>query len=126
MSVASVKKGQRVSMFTFTGMNLGQFEVVAATKETISVEKKDGTIAEFSRKTGKQTNASNEKYANKITEPVDEPKKSPVKAKPVKKDEPKAKDKKGKKVVEEPEEDEDIEEDEDFEEDEDDDYEDEE
>lgn len=75
MSISTLKNakvGDKVSMLTFTGMNLGQFEITKAGKTKLAVMKKDGTQAEFSRETGIQTNANNPKYANKIVDPIDE------------------------------------------------------
>lgn len=73
MSISTLKNakvGDKVSMLTFTGMNLGQFEITKAGKTKLAVMKKDGTQAEFSRETGIQTNANNPKYANKIVDPI--------------------------------------------------------
>lgn len=75
MSISTLKNakvGDKVSMLTFTGMNLGQFEITKAGKTKLAVMKKDGTQAEFSRETGLQTNANNPKYANKIVDPIDD------------------------------------------------------
>lgn len=75
MSISTLKNakvGDKVTMLTFTGMNLGQFEITKAGKTKIAIQKKDGTQAEFSRETGLQTNANNPKYANKIVDPIDE------------------------------------------------------
>lgn len=75
MSISTLKNakvGDKVSMLTFTGMNLGQFEITKAGKTKLAVMKKDGTQAEFSRETGIQTNANNPKYANKIVDPIDD------------------------------------------------------
>lgn len=71
-TLKNAKVGDKVSMLTFTGMNLGQFEITKAGKTKLAVMKKDGTQAEFSRETGIQTNANNPKYANKIVDPIDE------------------------------------------------------
>lgn len=83
MSISTLKTakvGDKVTMVTFTGMNLGQFEITKAGKTKIAILKKDGTQAEFSRETGVQTNADNPKYANKVIDPIPEPeKKAPVK-----------------------------------------------
>ena len=79
-TLKNAKVGDKVTMLTFTGMNLGQFEVAKAGKTKIAIIKKDGTQAEFSRETGLQTNAANAKYANKVVDPIAEPeKKAPVK-----------------------------------------------
>lgn len=71
-TLKNAKVGDKVTMLTFTGMNLGQFEITKAGKTKIAIQKKDGTQAEFSRETGLQTNANNPKYANKIVDPIDE------------------------------------------------------
>lgn len=93
MSISTLKTakvGDKVSMLTFTGMNLGQFEITKASKTKIAIMKKDGTQAEFSRENGAQTNANNPKYANKIVDPIaDTETKAPAK-KPAKKSDKKA------------------------------------
>lgn len=68
MSVAKIKKGDTVILCGFTGMKLGVYEVVAADAKKITIEKADGTKLSFDRKTGKQLNPKNPKYANFITE----------------------------------------------------------
>lgn len=75
MSISTLKNakvGDKVTMLTFTGMNLGQFEIAKASKTKVTILKKDGTQAEFSRETGVQTNANNPKYANKIVDAISE------------------------------------------------------
>lgn len=87
-TLKTAKVGDKVTMLTFTGMNLGQFEITKAGKTKIAIMKKDGTQAEFSRETGLQTNSTNAKYANKVVDPIPEPeKKAPAKKveKPVEK-----------------------------------------
>lgn len=79
-TLKTAKVGDKVTMLTFTGMNLGQFEVAKASKTKIAIIKKDGTQAEFSRETGIQTNASNPKFANKIVDAIAEPVKPEKKA----------------------------------------------
>ena len=111
-----MKKGDSVILCGFTGMKLGVYEVTAATKSAITIEKADGTELVFSRKTGKQTNVAEgkERYANSIIEddgsyenPLEKARKSKKAAeeseKPAKKSTKKASKK---KVVEEPDEDE--------------------
>lgn len=71
-TLKTAKVGDKVTMLTFTGMNLGQFEIAKAGKTKLAIIKKDGTQAEFSRETGIQTNANNPKYANKIVDPIDD------------------------------------------------------
>lgn len=126
----NMKKGDSVMLCGFTGMKLGVFEVTAATKSSITIEKADGTELVFSRKTGKQTNVAEgkERYANYITEddgsyvnPLEKARKTSGKKsskkkaadededeKPVKKGKKKPA-KKAPKKVEEPDEDEDDE-----------------
>ena len=101
-TLKTAKVGDKVTMLTFTGMNLGQFEITKAGKTKIAIVKKDGTQAEFSRETGIQTNASNEKYANKVVDPIPEPeKKAP--AKKAEKTTEKAEEKKPEKKAAKPE-----------------------
>ena len=88
-TLKTAKVGDKVTMLTFTGMNLGQFEITKAGKAKIAIMKKDGTQAEFSRETGLQTNAANPKYANKVVDPIPEPEKKT----PAKKAEPKVEEK---------------------------------
>lgn len=71
-TLKNAKVGDKVTMLTFTGMNLGQFEITKASKTKLAIMTKKGTQAEFSRETGAQTNANNPKYANKIVDPIDE------------------------------------------------------
>lgn len=109
----NVKKGETVALLGFTGMNIGEFKVTAATKSEITIETKKGTLS-FSRKTGKQLGLAEdkEKYANKIVLPEDAPPKVERKAKPKvedKKDD-KKKPAKDKKPAPEPEDDDDVEE----------------
>lgn len=70
MSLKNVKKGDSVILCGFTGIKLGVFEVKKATEKNITLEKTDGSLMVFSRKTGKQTNVEEgkEKYANSIME----------------------------------------------------------
>lgn len=64
------KKGDKVILKGFTGIKLGVFEVVSATKKTVTINKRNGDELIFDRKTGKQTNVEEgkEKYANSIIE----------------------------------------------------------
>ena len=79
-TLKTAKAGDKVTMLTFTGMNLGQFEIAKASKTKLAITKKNGDTAEFSRETGIQTNAANEKYANKIVDPIPvEKKEAPAK-----------------------------------------------
>ena len=119
-SLKGVKKGDKVFLKGFTGMRLGEFEVIAANNKQFKVAKKDGTQMTFDKTTGKQVDASNEKYANTASAEAPVVKaKAEKPAKETKKAEKPAKGKgkgKGKKVEPEPEpEDEEFDEDEDFE-----------
>ena len=79
-TLKTAKVGDKVTMLTFTGMNLGQFEITKSGKTKIALMKKDGTQAEFSRETGEQLNAANPKFANRVVDPMPVPeKKAPVK-----------------------------------------------
>ena len=64
------KKGDKVILKGFTGIKLGVFEVVSATKKTITINKKNGDELIFDRKTGRQVNVEEgkEKYANTVME----------------------------------------------------------
>lgn len=66
----NVKKGEKVILKGFTGIKLGVFEVVSATKKTVTLNKKNGDEMVFDRNTGKQINVEEgkEKYANSIIE----------------------------------------------------------
>ena len=96
-----IKKGNVVTLLGFTGMNIGDFPVVEATKTELTIETKKGTLS-FSRKTGKQLGLpeEKEKYANKIVLPEDAPEKVERKAKPAKKDDKKKPAKEDKKPAE--------------------------
>ena len=65
-----VKKGDSVILKGFTGIKLGVFQVVSATKKTVTLNKKNGDEMIFDRATGKQLNVEEgkEKYANSIME----------------------------------------------------------
>ena len=106
-----IKKGDKVILKGFTGIKLGVFEVVAATKKTVTINKRNGDEMVFDKATGKQINVEEgkEKYANSIMEDdgsyVAPSTRSASKKKEAKKPAKKAK-------VEEPEEDEEDEDDE--------------
>lgn len=89
-TLKTAKKGDKVSILAFTGMNLGIFEITAANKTQIKVVNKKGAELVFNRKDGAQTNADNPTYANSIVDPVEKAPRAPSK-------------KKAKKKVEEPE-----------------------
>lgn len=65
-----VKKGDSVILKGFTGIKLGVFQVVSATKKTVTLNKRNGDEMVFDRATGKQLNMEEgkEKYANSIME----------------------------------------------------------
>jgi outer membrane biosynthesis protein TonB len=111
MGLANVTKGDAVVLLGFTGIRLADVKIKAATKTELTVEKADGTLMIFDRKTGVQKNVveGKEKYANKIVHPDDAPAPKEKKAKA-----PAAKKavKKAPEPVEEEDEDEDEEEDE--------------
>lgn len=109
MSLANVTKGEAVVLLGFTGIRLADVKIKAATKTELTVEKADGTLMIFDRKTGVQKNVveGKEKYANKIVHPDDAPAPKEKKAKaPAKK----APAKKAAPVVEEEDEEDDEEE----------------
>ena len=66
--MAKIKKGQTMIMVGFTGIKLTRVEVADVTDKGIIVFKKDGTKMVFDKKTLVQTNAKNEKYANRLIE----------------------------------------------------------
>lgn len=65
-----IKKGDKVILKGFTGIKLGVFEIVAATKKTVTINKKNGDEMVFDKATGKQINVEEgkEKYASSIME----------------------------------------------------------
>lgn len=111
----NIKKGDKVILKGFTGIKLGVFEVVAATKKTATINKRNGDEMVFDKATGKQINVEEgkEKYASSIMED-DGSYVAPATRGASKKKEAKKPAKKEK--VEEPEEDEEDEEDEEEEE----------
>lgn len=70
MSLKNLKKGDKVIMKSFTGMPLGVFTIAKATDKNITVQKSNGELRVFSRKTGQQLNIEEgkERYANSIIE----------------------------------------------------------
>ena len=70
MSIAKLKKGDTVILRMFTGCPAGVKKILAADKDTITIETGRHGDTVFSRKTGKQINPEpkNERYANYITE----------------------------------------------------------
>ena len=65
-----IKKGDKVILKGFTGIKLGVFEVVGATKKTVTINKRNGDEMDFDKATGKQINIEEgkEKYASSIME----------------------------------------------------------
>lgn len=55
-----------VVMRAFTGMLIGVFKIVEQTKKVISIELANGTHMDFDPKTGKELNAPNPRFANRI------------------------------------------------------------
>lgn len=66
----NIKKGDKVILKGFTGIKLGVFEIVAATKKTVTINKRNGDEMVFDKATGKQINVEEgkEKYASSIME----------------------------------------------------------
>lgn len=72
-TIKGIKKGEKFTMVSFTGMNLGQYEVTAVSKTQFKAVKSDGTELIFNRADGTQANANNPKYANKAVDLMDAP-----------------------------------------------------
>jgi hypothetical protein len=72
-TLATIKKGDIVTLLSFTNMNLGQFEVTAVSKTQFKVISKKGAELVFNKKDGTQANAENAKYANKAVDKADLP-----------------------------------------------------
>lgn len=66
--VINKKKGDKVHLYAFTGMYLGEYEITASDKKTVSITKANGDVVSYDRKTGKQLDAANERYANSISD----------------------------------------------------------
>ena len=69
------KKGEKIHMYAFTGMYLGEFEITASDKKTISIVQKNGRTTTFDRETGKQVDAKTPRCASRVTEEKPAPKK---------------------------------------------------
>lgn len=97
MSLANLKKGDTVILHMFTGIAVGVKEVLAADKNTVTLETRIGK-AKFSRKTGKQVEpkAKQDRFANYITEDDGSYEPSGAQAKNSKKKSKKNEDKKSK------------------------------
>lgn len=113
------KKGEKVHMYAFTGMYLGEFEITAADKKTISIVQKNGRTTTFDRETGKQVDAKTPRCASRVTEEKEpDKKKATKKAAPAAKKTAKAPAKKATKKAAakpEPEEEDDVEDDDEYE-----------
>lgn len=94
------KKGEKVHMYAFTGMYLGEFEITAADKKTISIVQKNGRTTTFDRETGKQVDAKTPRCASRVTEEKEPEKKKSTKKAPAKKTAAKPVAKKTKKAPE--------------------------
>ena len=94
------KKGEKVHMYAFTGMYLGEFEITAADKKTVSIVQKNGRTTTFDRETGKQIDAKTPRCASRVTEEKEPEKKKPTKKAPAKKTAAKPTAKKTKKAPE--------------------------
>lgn len=68
VSLKNLKVGDKFSVTTFTGLNVGQYTVISCTKKEIRSLKADLQEIVFDRETGIQLNAPNPKYANKAVE----------------------------------------------------------
>lgn len=94
------KKGEKVHMYAFTGMYLGEFEITAADKKTVSIVQKNGRTTTFDRETGKQVDAKTPRCASRVTEEKEPAKKKSAKKAPAKKTAAKPAAKKTKKAPE--------------------------
>ena len=94
------KKGEKVHMYAFTGMYLGEFEITAADKKTVSIVQKNGRTTTFDRETGKQVDAKTPRCASRVTEEKEPEKKKTAKKAPTKKTAAKPAAKKTKKAPE--------------------------
>lgn len=94
------KKGEKVHMYAFTGMYLGEFEITASDKKTISIVQKNGRTTTFDRETGKQVDAKTPRCASRVTEEKEPEKKKSAKKAPAKKTTAKPAAKKTKKAPE--------------------------
>jgi hypothetical protein len=94
------KKGEKVHMYAFTGMYLGEFEITAADKKTVSIVQKNGRTTTFDRETGKQVDAKTPRCASRVTEEKEPEKKKSAKKAPAKKTTAKPAAKKTKKAPE--------------------------
>ena len=61
-----IEFNKKVTVKAFTGMMIGEFEVVKETKKLLVVKTKKGDELKFDKATGLQTNGNNPKFANRI------------------------------------------------------------
>lgn len=94
------KKGEKIHMYAFTGMYLGEFEITASDKKTISIVQKNGRTTTFDRETGKQVDAKTPRCASRVTEEKEPEKKKSDKKAPAKNTAAKPAAKKTKKAPE--------------------------
>ena len=94
------KKGEKIHMYAFTGMYLGEFEITASDKKTISIVQKNGRTTTFDRETGKQIDAKTPRCASRVTEEKEPEKKKSAKKAPAKNTAAKPAAKKTKKAPE--------------------------
>lgn len=59
-------KENTIEVFAFTGMKLGDLEVVKETKTMVEVLKSDGKPMVFDKRTGLQKDSKNPRFANRI------------------------------------------------------------
>lgn len=64
--IPQIEEGTIVIVRAFTGMLLGEFEVVEVTKNLLIVKTKKGHELKFDKFTGLQTNGNNPKFANYV------------------------------------------------------------
>lgn len=64
---APKKKPEKViPVFAFTGMRIGDLEVIKENEKEVVVKKGDGKKMTFSKETGLQVDAKNPRFANRI------------------------------------------------------------
>jgi hypothetical protein len=59
-------KGKTVPVFAFTGMKLGDLEIVKETSKYLEVRKSNGKTMKFDKKTGLQVDCKNPRFANRL------------------------------------------------------------
>lgn len=63
---AAIPKRTSVTVYAFTGMKIGDLAIKTEHPDKLEVLTKQGAILVFDKRSGKQLNAKNEKYANYI------------------------------------------------------------